>query len=515
MSNENKEKLDKATEGFENKLIPRLALSHILPDGRMAEMVWIPEQEMSGFAVGGADKYEFRPELFLDSDGGLVDDPQKAVKLLVPLPAHKGLVQSNLIKFASGVEPYESPKALYEEVRSFIKQYMVLDEDFYTISALYVMMTWVYERFHALPYLRVIGNYGTGKSRFIEIVGNLSNRAIMAGASITPAALYRTVDMIRGTLAYDEADLRFSDMSADIVKVLNGGHRKGMPVLRMDGEGINMQPKAFEVYGPKILGSREPFSDLALESRCLTQRLFPMKKVDVPVHIPESFDEDTTKLRNKLLAFRFGHYQNIHDDEPSLGDVAFPRLKQSALAITSLAKYIDQDMVPPLLEFLMRYEEQLRRAESTDILADILLCIIRIVEFDPRYSRQDGRIYMRTISEAFNERFYDDYKDRQTREVNSKEGPLVIKGQEVSARRVGTLVDKLGLEKERGSEGVFINAERNAHKLSVLADRFGLTHIIEEEKVAYANRPKIPRTSYQPTTPVEGGQKTVSNVNER
>jgi hypothetical protein len=481
--NEKKVKDDKGKEKEEAKNTPKAkgALSHILPDGRLVEMVWIPEEEISGYFVGDSNKTEFFSEVYLDSKGNQVIDPQLAKKVLLPLPSDKGLVGSDMLKFASGVEEYGSPRKLFDDVKSLIKKYMILDEQFYDIAALYAMMTWVYDRFHALPYLRVIGNYGTGKSRFVEVVGTISHRSLMAGSSITAAALYRTVDLIRGTLAYDEADMRFSDMSADIVKVLNGGHRKGSPVIRMDGEGVNMRPRAFNVFGPKILGSREPFSDLALESRCLTQRLFPMKRVDVPVHVPGVFHEEAATLRNKLLKFRFDHFDNISDDETSLGELEFPRLRQTVLAITSLAKYIDKTMLPSLLEFLVKYEEELRKAETTDVTADVVLCIVRLIEFRDS-TNVHGRLYMRDVAEAFNSRFYDDYKERETRTLETREGPLVVKGQEVSARRIGTLVDKLGITKDRDQDGIYIDSHLNKKKIQSISERFGIDKLIEAEK---------------------------------
>lgn len=492
-------------EEFNNKLKPRTVMSYRFPNGRLAESVWLPEQELMGFCVQGEDTVGFYPELLIGADGNQVDDMQKATKWLVTLTSAQGLGFADLLRFASGVEEYGSPKALLEEVRAYIKKYVVLEEPFYDIAALYAVMTWVYDRFSAIPYLRVIGNYGTGKSRFLDVVGNISFRAILSGASITPAALYRTVDLIQGTLAYDEADLRYSDMSSDIVKVLNGGHRKGMSVIRMEGDNRNMKPRAFKVFGPKILGSRESYTDLALESRCLTQRLFPMKSVDAPVHLPENFDEETAILRNKLLAFRFEHHANIKEDEASLGELAFPRLKQSVLPITSLAKYIDEGMLPSVLAFLERYEQQLRKTESTDMLADVLLCILRLAEFDPRIEK--GRLYMRNIAEAFNERFYDEYKDRETKTLDTKEGLLVVKGQEVSARRIGTLVDKLGLDKDRIGDGIYIDALKNKGRLQVLAERYGLDTIIEEERTTRANRAPLLRTTenddYQTPTVVE------------
>ncbi len=37
----------------------------------------------------------------------------------------------------------------------------------------YILLTYVYDNFPEIPYLRVIGDYGSGKSRFMRVVGSV------------------------------------------------------------------------------------------------------------------------------------------------------------------------------------------------------------------------------------------------------------------------------------------------------------------------------------------------------
>src|SRR3546814_3595550 len=55
-----------------------------------------------------------------------------------------------------------------------------------------------------------------------------------------------------------------SDEKAEIVKILNNGNVAGMPVLRtmQNGKG-ELQPRAFQVFGPKVLASRGSYDDQA------------------------------------------------------------------------------------------------------------------------------------------------------------------------------------------------------------------------------------------------------------
>src|SRR2546428_12703531 len=77
---------------------------------------------------------------------------------------------------------------------------------------------------------------------------------------------------MRGTLIVDEGDFRFSDEKGELVKILNNGNGRGFPVLRSEAvSGREFSPRAYTVFGPKLIATRGYFQDRALESRCLTE----------------------------------------------------------------------------------------------------------------------------------------------------------------------------------------------------------------------------------------------------
>lgn len=75
------------------------------------------------------------------------------------------------------------------------------------------------------------------------------------------------MEKVKGTLILDEADLRFSDTTNEIIKMLNNGFQKGNPIMRACGE--DFEPQVYDVYCPKIIGGRMKFRDEATESRCI------------------------------------------------------------------------------------------------------------------------------------------------------------------------------------------------------------------------------------------------------
>lgn len=475
----------------------RYAISRVCPNGDIADMVYLRDKGKARFAVAEAGNGDIHllDTLLIDEEGNMTHDSESASQMLIPTKTVCFLVDKNCAYLAANAEDYGTIPDLYQQIRSFIQTYVILEDTrFYDVATGYILMTWVFDRFTTVPYLRVVGDMGTGKSRFLEVVGKLCYRSLLA-SGITTASIYRTLDIVQGTLVLDEADFKSSDMSDDIVKVLNAGHRKDSPIIRMEVVKEVMRPMPFRVFGPKLLGSRRSFSDTALESRCITQRLFPLKKTGVSVHLPPTFDVEAQMLRNKLLMFRFKNFHQIQDDESSLGGIEFPRLKQTALALTSIVKMVGDETLKSVLEFLLDCEKSLLDTVSTDSLADVLLCIARLVEFDARV-KKTGKLYMLRISQEFNDRFYYDYAVRETKEIKTEKGPLAILGQVVSSRKVGTYVDNLGIAKIRDGHGIYIPLAQEVHRINSLIERYRLGEVlIQDRNEGVGNRYKqTPRT---------------------
>ena len=215
---------------------------------------------------------------------------------------------------------------------------MDLSPTFEQIAAHYILLTWVHDAFNELPYLRLRGEYGTGKTRGLLAIGSLCYRPFFASGASTVSPIFHTLDRFGGTLILDEADFRFSDATSEIVKILNNGNVKGMPVLRtMQNREKEFNPRAFRVFGPKIIAMRGSYDDPALESRFLTEEmgLRPLRK-DIPISQPSALKDEALALRNRLLHFRFCHLFDTKPDPSALLAGVEPRVNQIALPLLSL-----------------------------------------------------------------------------------------------------------------------------------------------------------------------------------
>jgi len=168
----------------------------------------------------------------------------------------KDLLVGEVVHFATTATPYHSQAHLFNEVRGFVHRYLELPEDFEEIASLYALLTWVYEFAPSIPYLRVIGDWGSGKTRFLQVVGSICFRSIFASGATTPAPIFRILEQFRGTLVLDEADFKDSSSWVEMVKLLNNGYRPGMPVLRADKENGKWYPRSYQVFGPKLIATR-------------------------------------------------------------------------------------------------------------------------------------------------------------------------------------------------------------------------------------------------------------------
>jgi hypothetical protein len=161
---------------------------------------------------------------------------------------------------AAGTKGYEvttsaTPKdtragcALITELESYIRSYVTLAESCYAlVIALWLGATHSWPAFDAFPYLVVTSaTKRSGKTRLLEIMSFVASNSRLV-ASISPAALYRTVHAEKPTLLVDEAEM-FSSAKSEFRSLLNTGYRRGQTVKRHDGDYETYCPKAFALIG--------------------------------------------------------------------------------------------------------------------------------------------------------------------------------------------------------------------------------------------------------------------------
>ncbi len=302
-------------------------VSVVLPNEALAEMVFDPARKQTAFVLWQNDTWSIQERLDAASD-----------KHFVPYSPENNLLKNEVVLFPSEPAEYGSEQELVAEIQGFIHRYVDVSSLFEKTASYYVLFSWVYDSFNELPYLRLRGDPGSGKTRFLLTVGSLCYKPIFASGASTVSPLFRIIETFRGTLIIDEGDFRLSDERAEIVKILNNGNARGFPVLRSEvTPKREFNPTAYTVFGPKIVATRGFFEDRALESRCLTEYMGQQRlRDDVPINLPASHKQEALEIRNKLLLFRLRNFHKRIALESLVDRSIEPRLNQVFVPLLSI-----------------------------------------------------------------------------------------------------------------------------------------------------------------------------------
>lgn len=416
---------------------PTPIVSRVCADGTLIEALYDPRENATQLAICAPD-------------GSIIETAEYAAgeERLVPYSPANNLLSTGCVLLPSCIGEVGDKVDLVEEIGRYLRRYVELSPEFAEIAPYYVLLTWVYDAFNELPYLRFKGDYGTGKTRALIAIGSICYKPFFASGASTVSPIFHVLDAFGGTLLLDEADFRFSDATAELTKILNNGTTRGLPVLRtMTNRHRELNPTAFRVFGPKIISMRQAFADQALESRFITEQTFRRElRPDMPLHRPESLSDEALALRNRLLAWRFRARSSISPDPARVIAGASPRLNQTALALLSL---VDDADVRARIANRLRANDLQSPAEAESIDAKLVRALCRA--FD---SATSPSVPVAQVVDLFN---------------NSLEKSYLS----YSPKAVGAMVRRLGLSTTK-SRGVYVIPQSERAKVSSLASRFGI-----------------------------------------
>jgi hypothetical protein len=282
-------------------------------------------------------------------------------------------------------------------------------------------------------------------------VGSICYKPIFASGASTVSPLFRILDSFRGTLIIDECDFRMSDERAEVVKILNNGNSKGFPVLR--SEVVNKRefdPRAYNVFGPKLVATRGYFDDRALESRFLTEEMgqSPLRE-NIPINLSVVYKAEALHIRNKLLLFRLQNLGKRKTVDSLVDKTIEPRLNQIFVPLLSIIE--DNQARSDLRELARRYNRETITDRGMDMEAQVLETIR-----DLKATSADGKVLVKEVADWFADKHGDEYDKK------------------VTAKWIGKIIGKkLGLKTERIRDG-YILAATEKSKLKRLYEKYGI-----------------------------------------
>ena len=417
----------------------------------------------------------------------------------LPVPPSE-LIRKNIIRLPSELGERLDEKDLLFKTRHQINRYFDFgsDEFFEEFSPNYIPFSYLYDGFMEVSYLRALGDYGTGKTRFLKAIGLLCYRPIYMSGGSSAASIYHLLDFYRGTLILNEGDFTQSDESSIIAKILNGGTERDESITRMRGSMENMTVEAYNVFGPKVIATRKDFNDYAIRSRCITMEMVPMvPHPRIPQSLPPEKEAQDRYLRNLWTTFRMHNAQeNFQVDQSQADRKIEPRLNQITLSLLTTIK--DDEARESIQEFLRKYDAQTRGDRYEMFTARVLEGIMLAWAWGPVSERVTDvwRVYVKDIAQAtnmcideMNRRMGDDGEDEDDPSTTLRTGSSTSSGGQDGKKKpkmksrglTKTFEKYLNLKRTRASDGepdykgtMYIDMEAEIERVKALCERWGV-----------------------------------------
>lgn len=477
-------------------------------------------ETLGGIINGWLIEYLYNPEndearlAYRSPEGEIGEKPYVDIDGVRYYPSNpNAFVSQEVVLFPSKLGPMKSTRELVSIIEAYIRSvYLWPDNVWPKLVAYYVLLTWIYDAFNALPYLRAVGEAGSGKSEMMRRVGHICYRMMTASGANTASTFFRSTEMYRGTVFIDEADLHDGgDMANDIIKFLNLGAMKGNPISRTveskdrNGDRIFIvQP--FNTYCPKLIAMRKEFKDDAVATRSLTMNLIPrepieLKEAGVKLTMNNEMRNHAREIRNMCLRWRLTNWEpEIEIDEDDIDLEISSRLNQVTTSLLRLAKG-DDDLKIEIRNLLRAYNQDIILGRSMTVFAKVVEAMWKIWLYEDLQQAHtqvdsDGRRYTHPgdVAKIANELIdventQDDDEDEQ---ANRRKKRLTSPG-------VGRYMkNDLGLVPGgRKSTGIAYYFDENEIRLKGLAKRYGvdvdlIVENIEKGKKYQEKQDKIP-----------------------
>lgn len=222
---------------------------------------------------------------------------------------------------------------LLKEITRAVKRYVAIPEHGAEAVALWIIHAHALDAATVSPRLFLTSpSPRCGKTTLLEVIKKLVTRSVSV-ANISPAALFRTVEVAQPTLLIDEAD-SFARDNEDLRGILNSGHRKGGSVIRTVGD--DHEPRQFSTWAATAIAG---IGDLpqTIQDRSIVISL-RRKHSDERV---QRFRSDRTpeldRLARMVARWARDHVAALVDADPDLPETLHDRAADNWRALVAIA----------------------------------------------------------------------------------------------------------------------------------------------------------------------------------
>ena len=203
---------------------------------------------------------------------------------------------------------------LFNDLVAAFNQYLALQKYQAEALALWSVFSYSIDAGNIAPKLLVYSpEKRCGKTTLLDVLMGLVWKPLPA-SNITPAAIFRTIETIGGTIIIDEADT-FINESPEINGIINSGHRKsGAYVIRLVGD--SHEPKHFSTWAPNIIAMIGKPKDTIIDRSILIQMKRKKSGDTVQRFIPHKAEKELKILASKITRWRDDNFMALCNADP-------------------------------------------------------------------------------------------------------------------------------------------------------------------------------------------------------
>jgi len=230
------------------------------------------------------------------------------------------------IEVFAEVEPWAYPvegAQLLAELYAIISEHVIADPPTIRAAALWIVHTYCMDVLTVSPLAHISApEMRCGKTVLLTAMLRLVWRPMLV-SSITPSAIFRSVELWSPTLGIDEADAFLKDNEEARGLINSGLYREGASVIRCVGD--DHTPTKFSTWAPKILCGIGKLAG-TIEDRSIPLRMRRKVAGETAANIRRSDPQPWLDLQARLLRWTRDHQHRIASARPApahgLGDRA-------------------------------------------------------------------------------------------------------------------------------------------------------------------------------------------------
>ena len=271
------------------------------------------------------------------------------------------------------VDPWHEPvdgAELLTTLATTIRRFIICEPHTANAAALWITMAWFIDVIMVAALAVITApEKRCGKSLLLFLIGRLVPRPLMS-SSITPSALFRSIDLWQPTLLIDEVDACLKD-NEELRGLINCGHtRDSAFTIRCVGD--DHTPKRFGVWGAKALAGIGHVADTLMDRSIILElrRKLSHETVDRIRHAePGLFNE----LCSKLARFSDDNSERVRLARPDLPPSLNDRAQDNWEPLLAIAMVAGGDWLKIGTAAALKLSggESLSLSIGTELLADI------------------------------------------------------------------------------------------------------------------------------------------------